>query len=480
MAILVIDLGTTTIRAAIVESDGAVTSTEARRVPPSRPSTGLAEFDAEVVASVARELATASMGTRDDIVAVGITTQRASTLLYDAASSTVLGPGLGWQDQRTVGQCIALQRDGIRLAPNQSATKLAYLIDNFGKGEDRDLRFFTLDSWLAWRLSDESCHVTDATNAAVTGLVDSGAAGWDPTRCLRLGVTASMLPRIADSAEIVGHATQLPGAPAIAAIVGDQQASLIGQGCLEEGMAKITFGSGGMLDACVGTIRPAFEIRGKSGTFPIVTRRLEGEKQWGLEAILLSAGSCVEWLRDGLGIIKDADESGALADSVRDAAGVSFVPAFGGLGTPVWDFGARGVLVGLDASTGRAEIVRAVLEGIANAGADLLESVESDSGTTIGELRVDGGMAKNRTFLQLLANATQRPILKSSVLDATTRGAGFLAGVATGLWSSLEETASLIAPAEVIEPTRRLDRGRWREARELARNQVPFLSSLSF
>lgn len=480
MAIVVIDLGTTTIRAAIVENDGAVSSAQASRVPPSRPSTGLAEFDAEVVAQTARRLATAAIGTRDDVIAVGITTQRASTLLYDAATDRVLGPGLGWQDQRTVGQCIALQGDGIRLAPNQSATKLAYLIENFGKGDNRDLRFFTLDSWLAWRLSDQSCHVTDATNAAITGLVDSQANGWDSERCRRLGITASMLPRIADSAEIVGHATQLPGAPAISAIVGDQQASLIGQGCLDAGMAKITFGSGGMLDACVGNTRPQFEIRGESGTFPIVTRRLNGEKQWGLEAILLSAGSCIEWLRDGLGIITDAAESEALALSVRDSAGVSFVPAFGGLGTPVWDFGARGVLIGLDASTGRAEIVRAVLEGIAHAGADLLEAVEHDSGSSIKALRVDGGMAANRTFLQLLSNATQRPILKSAVLDATTRGAGFLAGVATGVWSSIEETTTLVEAAEVIEPTRRLDRARWRDARDLARNQVPFLSSLSF
>jgi glycerol kinase len=480
VGVLVIDLGTTTIRASIVSDDGSVEHTRSRRLPPSRPSPGVAEFDASLMADCVVELASDLLNSQEAVEAVGIATQRASTVLFDASTGRVLGPGLGWQDQRTVGQCIALQSQGIRLSPNQSATKLALLLDQFGRNYDGALRFATLDTWIAWRLSEGGCHVTDATNAAITGLVDNDATGWDLARCEILHIGESLLPSIVNSAGVMGEASALRGAPPIAALIGDQQASLIGQGCLNPGMAKVTFGSGGMLDVCVGETRPEFATRGAQGTFPIVTRQLDGVRSWGIEAILLSAGSCVDWLRDGLGIIGSAIETDALAASVRDSAGVSFVPAFGGLGTPLWDFGARGTLVGLDGATGKAEIVRAVLEGIANAGADLLMAVESDSGLSVTELRVDGGMAANATFLQLLANATQRPIAKSSLLEATTRGAGVLAGLGIGRFHALEETADLVAPAEIIQPRRRGDRERWLDARDRSLKVVPLLSALEF
>jgi glycerol kinase len=235
-----------------------------------------------------------------------------------------------------------------------------------------------------------------------------------------------------------------------------------------------------MLDCCLGEERPEFEMRGPAGTFPIVTRQLAGVRSWGIEAILLAAGTCIEWLRTGLEIIGSAEETDALASSVRDSAGVQFVPAFGGLGTPTWDFGARGILVGLDSTTGKAEIVHAVLDGIANAGADLLEAIEADGSLEIAELRVDGGMAANDAFIQLLANATQRPIARSSMLESTTRGAAFLAGVADGTWSSLEETEALVEPLKIVEPRRRTDRDRWRDARSRSLGVVPFLSALEF
>jgi glycerol kinase len=480
VSLLVIDVGTTTLRSSVFDEHGLLVATRSRRTPLVRPSAGTAEFNPAETADSVLEVATALLGSAGPVSSVGITGQRASTVLFDARTGQAVGPGIGWQDQRTVGQCVALRTQGIRLAPNQSATKFAYLLEHYGKDDGPDYRFATLDTWIAWNLSEGSLFATDASNAAVTGLVRSDASGWDLERCARLGIDPGMLPAIVDSSSIIGLASALPGSPAIASLVGDQQASLVGQGCLATGSAKATFGSGGMLDCCVGNERPTFETRGAAGTFPIVARQLGGERTWGVEAILLAAGTCVDWLRTGLGIIDSIEETDALAASVRDSGGVQFVPAFGGLGTPVWDFGARGILVGLDSSTGKAEIVRAVLEGIANAGADLLDSVEADSGLLIEELNVDGGLAANDTFVQLLANATRRPIARSSILDATARGAAFLAGAADGTWATLDETAGLIEPLAVVEPTRRVDRERWQEARARSLGVVPFLSALEF
>jgi glycerol kinase len=480
LSVLVIDVGTTTLRASIFDERGSAVAGRTARTPLLRPAAGIAEFDPGETAECALQLAKEVLGMAGPVSSVGITGQRASTVLFDATTGSALGPGIGWQDQRTVGQCVGLRAKGIRLAPNQSATKLAFLLEHFAKDARADYRFATLDTWLAWKLSEGLLHVTDATNAAVTGLVTSDATKWDTARCAELGIEARVLPQIVDSSGVIGVASALPGSPPIASLIGDQQASLIGQGCIAAGSAKVTFGSGGMLDCCVGEARPPFEIRGAAGTFPIVARQLLGQRTWGIEAILLAAGTCVEWLRTGLGIIETAEESDALAASVRDSAGVQFVPAFGGLGTPVWDFGARGLLLGLDASTGKAEIARAVLEGIANAGADLLEAVEADSGLAVDELKVDGGMAGNDTFVQLLANATRRPIARSSVLDATSRGTAFLAGVADGTWASLEEATALVTPRAVIEPRRGADRDRWLDARSRALGVVPFLSALEF
>ncbi len=249
-------------------------------------------------------------------------------------------------------------------------------------------------------------------------------------------------------------------------MAGDQQASLIGQGCTRPGLAKVTFGTGGMLDCCVGDRRPEFARRGRPGTFPIAAWQRRGRITWGVEAIMLSAGSCVEWLRDDLGIIADAAESDAVAASCDDTGDVWFVPALLGMGTPVWDFGARGTFVGITRGTGRPEMVRAVLEGIAHRGADLLEAAESDTGLAIPALRVDGGMSANTTFVTALADAVGRPVEVSPVLEATTLGAAYLAGMALGVWADEEEVAEAWTPAHVVEPggtdTRRSStRTRW-------------------
>jgi glycerol kinase len=235
-----------------------------------------------------------------------------------------------------------------------------------------------------------------------------------------------------------------------------------------------------MLDLCVGETRPEFEARGPGGCFPIVAWRRGGRLTWGVEAFMLTAGQAVEWLRDDVGLIASSAESDAVAASCTDTGDVWFVPALLGLGTPAWDFGARGTLVGLTRGTGRAEVVRAVLEGVAHRGADLVEAAEADGGCSIGALRVDGGMSANATFLQALADATQRRIEVSPVAEATTLGAAFLAGMAVGAWADEGAVAQTWAPRAVVEPRGKPDRDRWISARDRARGWVPELSALDF
>jgi glycerol kinase len=314
----------------------------------------------------------------------------------------------------------------------------------------------------------------------VTGLFSLDGAGWDDDVVKALRIPPSMLPEVADSSGAVGTASVLPGAPPIAGIAGDQQASLIGQGCTVPGSAKMTFGTGGMLDVLLGDERPAFERRGDNGCFPIVAWRRGGELAWGVEAIMLTAGQAVEWLRDDMGLIASASESEAVAAECKTAGDVWFVPALLGLATPAWDFGARGTLLGLSRGAGRPQVVRAVLEGVAHRGADLMEAAEADSGLTFDSLRVDGGMSANSVFVQALADATRRPVEVSPFLEATTLGAAFLAGLAVGTWSGWDEIAATWRPSRVVEPVRRPNRDRWREACERARRWVPQLSALDF
>jgi glycerol kinase len=478
---LVVDVGTSGVRAAIVNERGAVDHVCYREVLPSSPMPSFVEFDAGVMAAavlgVANEALTAHA---KPVAAVGIANQRASTIVWDRETGEPVGPGIGWQDLRTVGTCLMLQGQGIRVAPNASATKLSFLLDMADPERTRDLCFGTVDTWVAWTLSNGELHVTDASNAAVTALLHGDGSTWNQTVLKALNIPESVLPEIVDSSGVVGAATALPGAPPIAGIAGDQQASLVGQGCTLPGLTKITFGTGGMLDQCVGPDRPAFDARGPSGCFPIIAWRRDGAVTWGIEAVMLSAGTAVEWLRDDLGLISSAADSDTVAAACADSGDVWFVPALLGLGTPSWDFGARGTLVGLTRGSGRPEVVRAVLEGVAHRGADLVDAAEADGGHAIGALRVDGGMTANNTFVQALADATQRPVEVSPVLEATTLGAAYLAGLAVGTWRDDADIASHWTPARVVEPTRRPDRDRWHAAVDRARHTVPELSALDF
>jgi glycerol kinase len=480
MTILVIDVGTSGLRAAVVRPDATIAVEHHRELLPSSPEPGLVEFDATEMATAALELARAALADGGPVDAVGVTNQRASTIVWDRASGEPVGPGIGWQDLRTVGTCLALQADGIRVAPNASATKAGWLLDVADPDRSRDLCVGTVDSWLAWQLSEGAVHVTDATNAGLTALLAGDATGWDDKILDALRIPRRALPQVVDSSGIVGQATALEGAPPIAALVGDQQSSLIGQGGVRPGLAKITFGTGGMLDLHLGEERPRFERQGAGGCFPIVAWRRGGTTAWGVEAVMLSAGTNVEWLRDDLGLLATAAESHEVASRCETSDGVVYVPALLGLGTPRWDYGARGTLLGLTRGSERPQIVRAVLEGVAQRGADLVEAAEADTGLTIPSLRVDGGMTDNPTFVQALADATQRPVEVSPVKEATTLGAAFLAGLAVGTWAGWDDIAAAWRPKHVVEPVGTFDRERWKLACDRAAGWIPELSSLSF
>ena len=475
-----VDVGTSSVRASVVDGDATVRLVRRRPLLPATPAPGFVELDALALAAAVLEVSREAIGAGGPVEAVGIATQRSTTIVWDRETGQPVGPGIGWQDQRTVMMCLALQAQGLRLSPSSSATKLAFLLDTADPDRTRDLCFGTVDTWVAWTLSAGSLHVTDLSNAGVTGLMLLDGSGWDGEVLDALRIPASVLPSIVDSSEVVGGASALPDAPPIAGIAGDQQASLIGQGCTRPGLAKMTFGTGGMLDLCLGPDRPDFEQRGPQGTFPIVAWRRHGRITWGLEAFMLTAGQAVEWLRDDLGILADAAESEAVAAACATTGDVWFVPSLLGMATPAWDFGARGTLVGLTGGTGRAEVVRAVLEGVAHRGADLLEAAEADGACTIPSLRVDGGMSANAVFVQALANASQRPVEVSPVLEATTLGAAFLAGMAVGRWSGEEEVAATWSPRATVEPANRPDRDRWKEACARARGWIPELSALDF
>ena len=485
MSVLVIDVGTTGVRAAVVRSDASIVGFTYEPLPPSSPFAGLVEFDGAAMRDAVLRVANSALTSVGSVQAVGITAQRASTIVWDSRTGEPLAPGLSWQDLRTVGDCIRLRSEkGLVFAPNQTATKLTWLTANVEAARSPHARAGTVDTWVAAALSNFSVHATDSSNAAVTGLADHASLGkhqWSASVLETLGINPALLPRISPTMGHVGDATALPGSPPIMAMVGDQQSSLVGQGGIVAGAAKATFGTGGMLDVYAGTATPKHLARTPSGTFPIVVYSQGDTLHWGSEAIMLTAGSNVEWLVNDLELIPDAPSSDSLAASVPTSDGVVYVPALIGMGTPHWDYGARGTLLGLTRGTTKAHVVRAVLEGIAHRGADLLEASEADTGLHVDRLRVDGGMSRNSVFTQALADATGRPVDICRDTEATTLGAAFLAGVAAGVWSSLKQATSLVRPLRSVEPAASsTTRAQWHEAVRRARGWIPELSALDF
>ena len=485
MKTLVLDIGTSGLRAAIVHDDGSLSDLHYESFPPQSLAPGLVEFDPVAMYEAVHRVAIKALE-HNDVSGIGLTCQRASTIVWRASTGQPVGPGLGWQDLRTVGECIMMRHThGIAVAPNQTATKASWILKNLLNENERtsnDILVGTVDSWLVWKLSRGAAHVTDHTNAAVTGLTIPSGTQWDDATCAAFDILPTQLPRIVHSMGFVTNASDLPGSPAIMAIAGDQQASLVGQGCISPGQAKITFGTGGMLDVYVGEHAPTQSVRSTAGTFPIVAFSHDEKIHYGTEAIMLSAGSNIEWLCDGMGLLANAAESDAVAASCATSEGVMYVPALVGLGTPYWDYGARGALFGLTRGTTRAHIVRAVLEGVAHRGADLVEAAEADSSLSIQELRIDGGMSQNATFVQALANASNRSVKVSAHPEATTLGAGFLAGAASGQWSHLDEAISTLRWAKSVDPlgNNELGRQQWIEAISRSRSWIPDLSALDF
>ena len=395
LMILVIDVGTTGLRASLVRPDATLGSVEYRPFAPESPFPGLVEFDATRLAELVLDAAHAVLhGAGDPTVAgVGITNQRASTVVWDRATGVPIAPALGWQDLRTVGECITAKAEhGLPLAPNQSATKIGWLLANAAAGRDpAELCFGTVDTWVAWTLSQGALHVTDHSNAAVTGLyaIEHGTLAHGRVRAARRA-RARCCPPSSTPPAWSARRPPCPGSPPIAALVGDQQASLVGQGCTTPGLAKITFGTGGMLDVCHGATGPADGARSANGTFPIVAWSIGGERTWGAEAIMLSAGTNVEWLRDDMGLIATRRRATTSPAAASTPTAWCTSPPCSGLGTPHWDYGARGTLLGLTRGTERPHVVRAVLEGVAHRGADLVEAAETDTGLD------DPGAARRR------------------------------------------------------------------------------------
>ncbi|HQU26441.1 MAG TPA: FGGY-family carbohydrate kinase [Acidimicrobiales bacterium] len=479
MRALAIDVGSTSVRTALVDERGRLSHVARAPLPVRTPQPGEVELDGAALAAVTLETARATLAEGGGCDAVGITNQRATTLLFDPADGTVLGPALSWQDLRTVVDCLVLQGEGLRLAPNQSATKARWLLEHAPRPRG-DWRAATIETWVAWNLSGGEVLVADRTNASVTGLARVDLADWDEAVLERLGLGRSLFATLVDSLGEVGRARALPGAPPITALIGDQPASLFGQGCVRAG-AKLTLGTGAIADAHGLGHAPDSALRRPSGCYPTALLSAGGEVTWGLEGIVLSAGSCVDWLVE-LGLVGSPAEADARAADAT-SGGVAFVPALAGLGTPWWDFGARGAFVGLTRGTSRDQLVRAVLEGVAQRGADLVEALGRE-GVALEQLRVDGGVSASATVVRALADLTGVPVGVSAEREATARGVGLLALVGAGLLD-LDDLEDAGAPEVMVEPRvgddeRHERRARWRAAVEVAKGSIPELSSIAF
>ena len=485
MSLLAIDVGTSGLRAAIVRPDASVEHVAYRAFPPDTPFAGLVEFDATALAAAVLEVAQQALAAGGPVEAVGITNQRASTIVWDRATGEPIGPALGWQDLRTLGTCLELggqgHLDGPEPVGDEGGLAARHLRPRSPARPLLRHRRHLAGVDAVGRSGGGALHVTDRSNAGVSGLLRADASGWAHHVLDALNIPETMLP---SARRQLRHRRRrrrpCPASPRSPPSSATSRARCSASPACGPGQAKVTFGTGGMLDVCLGGQRPAAEGRGPHGTFPIVAWTKDGQLTWGAEAIMLSAGTSVAWLVEDLQLLRLGGRHEAVAAACDDTGDVWFVPAMVGLGTPHWDYGARSTFLGLTRGSGRPEIVRAVLEGVAHRGTDLVEAAEADTGVAIPTLRVDGGMSANRLFVQALADASQRPVEVSPVADATTLGAGYLAGLAVGTWSGTDDLAAAWRPGAVVEPARTLDRARWQEAVARAQGWIPSLSALDF
>jgi glycerol kinase len=482
--LLAIDQGTSSSRAIAFSPDGTLVATEQQAFEQLYPASGWVEHDAEViwatVLSTTRAVIERLRAKSAAVIAIGITNQRETTVVWDRRTGAPIHNAIVWQDRRTADRCRQLaelgheaevvEKTGLRLDPYFSATKLAWILDRVPGARDLakagHIAFGTVDSFLIWRLTRGRLHVTDATNASRTALFDIRKNGWDPSLCELFNVPMNCLPEVRDSAGDFGttDASVLGEAYPIRGIAGDQQAALVGQACFAAGDLKSTYGTGAFMVLNTGR----HLVRSANRLLSTIAYRLNGEITYALEGSIMSAGATIQWLRDGLGIFSRAPEVEALAGSVPNAGGVYLVPAFTGLGAPYWDPDARGALIGLTRSSGRGEIARAGLDSVAYQTRDLLDAMAADQ-IRPPALKVDGGMAQNGLFLQRLADILNLPILRPKMAESTAFGAACLAGLGSGTYASLSEVAALWKPDARCEPkldsaARELELTGWREA----------------
>ena len=464
--LLAIDQGTTSSRAVLFGASASPLGTAQREFAQHYPASGWVEHDPEeiwtttleVTRAVLRETGTSAA----EVTAIGITNQRETVLVWDRTTGETIYPAIVWQDRRTRQMCEDLkpkepeiaERTGLLLDPYFSATKVAWILDHVPGARDRaergDLAFGTVDCFLIWRLTGGSVHATDATNASRTLLFDIRTQRWDAELLDWFRVPSAMLPEVRDCADDFGRcATEHLGAPVpIRGVAGDQQAATVGQACFEPGTIKCTFGTGCFLLLNCGDT----PVRSRHRLLTTVAYRIGGRVTYALEGSIFVAGAAVQWLRDGLGVIGSAAETERLADELQSAGGVYLVPAFTGLGAPHWDPDARGALFGLTRDTGVSEIARAALESVCFQTQDLLEAMRRDGAAAPALLRVDGGMVANDWLMQFLADQLDVPVDRAAVHETTALGAAFLAGLQSGVFSSLEDIADHRRRGTLFEP----------------------------
>ena len=468
--LIALDQGTTSSRAIVFDASGNIISLAQYPFEQIYPRPGWVEHDPKEILGTqfhALEEAFAKSGlSPTDIAGIGITNQRETTIVWDKSTGEPIYNAIVWQCRRTADTAEQLIRDGMTehiqsvtgLIPDPyfSATKIKWILDTVpgarARAERGELLFGTVDSWLIWNLTGQ--HVTDVSNAARTMLFDIHKLTWDETLCRRLGIPMQMLPRAASNAEIYGHVvsgipglTLLEGIPVCGA-AGDQQAALLGQGCVLPGQAKNTYGTGCFTLMNAGRTVPV----SRGGLLTTVGWNVKGETTYVVEGSVFNAGSSIQWLRDEVGLISTAHECDVQAESVPDTGGVYLVSAFTGLGAPWWDSYARGAMVGITRGTGKAHICRAVLEGIAYQVSDLLTAMEKDAGSELDVLRVDGGASVSDFLMQFQADILQKPIDRPYTVETTALGAAFLAGLSAGVWTDIAQIGELRGTQRIFEP----------------------------
>ena len=487
--VLALAQGTTSSRAIVFDREGAIHGVAQEEFEQIFPRPGWVEHDPNEIWTTQIGVAVQALsraGARPrDISAIGITNQRETTIIWDRKTGEPIHNAIVWQDRRTAGLCDRLkaggheqlvrEKTGLVIDAYFSGTKAAWLLDNVdgarARAEAGELAFGTVDSWLIWNLTSRERHITDVTNASRTMLYDIHAGDWDDELLGVLNIPRSLLPEVRPSSEIYGEtSTSLLSGIKLGGIAGDQQAALFGQCCFEKGMAKNTYGTGCFALMNTGTEAPL----SKEKLITTAAWKRGGRTEYALEGSVFIAGAVVQWLRDGLGIIRTAPEIEQLAGSVPDNGGVYLVPAFAGLGAPHWDAYARGSISGLTRGATAAHIARAALESIAYQVADILHVMEKDSGLSLPELRVDGGAANNNLLMQFQADLLDTPIVRPKVTETTALGAAYLAGLASGYWNGTEDITGNAEIDRRFEPSMSRDRaaelqGQWRRALERAK-----------